>query len=163
MSKTLYHTAHPPHHCGKSSTHPLKGDLNICTYNTRSLNDDRLDAFIEELCPSDSNIKSIKWDIIGLCETKLKDTFTQKTIQNHLLFNSGVKPDETASKGVGFLVHQCHTKSIIEFNPISLRLAMLRLKAKHNNMTIIQVYAPTSPHGNAEQRKQKRRGDRYLL
>ena len=96
-----------------SSKHPLKGDLNICTYNTRSLNDDRLDAFIEELCPSNSNIKSIKWDIIGLCETKLKDTFTQKTIQNHLLFNSGVKPDKTASKGVGFLVHQRHIKSII--------------------------------------------------
>ena len=152
MCKTHLPTATPSHQPRMPDIHPLNGDLNICTYNTRSLNDTRLDAFIEELCPSNPESKSIKWDVIGLCKTKLKETFTQKTIKGHLLLNNGVEAEETASKGVGFLVQQSHIKSTIEFKPISPRLAMIRLKAKNNNLTIIQVYAPTSAHGNADQK-----------
>ena len=48
---------------------PFKS-LNICTYNTRTINDlneDSLEIMLHE-------IKDIKWDIIGLAETKMKES-----------------------------------------------------------------------------------------
>ena len=56
---------------------------------------------------------------------------------------SGGKEDKH-EQGMGFLVHNDIVKSVIGFRPISGRLMTARLKASPFNITIIQVYAPTS-------------------
>ena len=47
-------------------------------------------------------------------------------------------------EGVGFILDKEATKSIIGYNPMSPRVITIRLKAHPINLTIIQVYAPTS-------------------
>jgi exonuclease III len=45
--------------------------------------------------------------------------------------------------GTGFLVHKDVLPSVMGFEPISNRLCKLRIKGKFNNITLINVYAPT--------------------
>ncbi|XP_074662637.1 uncharacterized protein LOC141915124 [Tubulanus polymorphus] len=46
--------------------------------------------------------------------------------------------------GTGFIVHKHKAPAIFKFQPISERVLVLRLNVKPFNMTIVQVYAPTS-------------------
>ena len=54
------------------------------------------------------------------------------------------------AEGVAFLVSACVTKCIIGFWPVSDRIIVLKLKGKYFNITIIQVYAPTSDSTDEE-------------
>ena len=53
-------------------------------------------------------------------------------------------------QGVGFLVHKDIVKSVMGCRPISSRLMTVRLRASPFNITIIQVYAPTSSYDDSE-------------
>ena len=53
-------------------------------------------------------------------------------------------------QGVGFLVHKDFVKSVIGCRPISIRLMTLRLGESLFNITITQVYAPTSSYDDSE-------------
>ena len=46
--------------------------------------------------------------------------------------------------GVGFILDKASAKSFLGFNPVNDRIITLRLEAHPMNVTIIQVYAPTS-------------------
>ena len=48
--------------------------------------------------------------------------------------------------GVGFLVHKDIVGAVLGCQPVSSRLISIRLRAAPFNITIIQVYAPTSGH-----------------
>ena len=52
--------------------------------------------------------------------------------------------------GVGCLVHKDVVGAVLECQPVSSRLISIRLRAAHFNITIIQVYAPTSGHDDSE-------------
>ena len=70
--------------------------LDICTYNVRTLrNNEHLDCFLNE-------VKDIKWDVIGLCETKLSNAFVEAVKSNHYI--TGLKENERRTNGVGFLI-----------------------------------------------------------
>ena len=119
--------------------------LNICTYNTRTINDLNeyaLHVMLEEL-------KDVHWDIVGLSETKVKGTDIQILEESgHHLFFSG---NETSrSNGVGFLVKKSIEPFVDDFNPISDRLAVLTVKGKFSRFIIIQCYFPTSEHPDEE-------------
>lgn len=118
--------------------HPTK-TLQICTYNVRTISKEHLDFFLEEL-------KAIKWDIVGLCETKLAGTFVETVSDGHHLYNSGVPENVKRQNGVGFLIRNNLFDSIIDFEPINDRIAVLKVKGKYNNLVIIQAYAPTHDH-----------------
>ena len=51
---------------------------------------------------------------------------------------------------VGFLVHKDIVDAVLGCRPVSSRLISIRLRAAHFNITIIQVYAPTSGHDDNE-------------
>ena len=69
--------------------------IDICTYNVITLhNNEHLDCFLNE-------VKDIKWNIIGLCKTKLSNVFVEAIKNNHYLYNSGVKENERRRNGVG--------------------------------------------------------------
>lgn len=53
-------------------------------------------------------------------------------------------------RGVGMLVEKETAKSVIECEPVSDRIIAIRLKGKPRNMTIIQIYAPTSDSEDEE-------------
>ena len=123
---------------GNISSITHKNKLYMGTYNTRTINDlnlDSRDVMLHEL-------KSMKWDIIGLSETKIKDSEIETITDNHRLYSSG--NGNSRSNGVGFLVHKRLIPSITDYRGISDRLALLTVEGKNNKITIVQVYFPTS-------------------
>ena len=70
------------------------------------------------------------------------------TYGGHRVYFSG--KEDKHEQGVGFLVHKDIMKSVIGCRPISSRFITVRLRASPFNVTIIQVYAPTSSYDNSE-------------
>ena len=54
---------------------------------------------------------------------------------------------------MAFIVRKEITGSVISCMPISSRLISICVSAKPHNMTIIQVYAPTTDHNDEEVKK----------
>ena len=52
--------------------------------------------------------------------------------------------------GVGFLVHKDVVNAVLGCRPVSSRLISISLRAAPFNITIIQIYAPTSGHDDSE-------------
>ena len=128
---------------GKVISHRLeqKGVLHIATYNVRSLlGEDRLVELEEEL-------KQVKWNIIGLAETRRHGECITKLVSGNVLYTIG--QDNKSQAGVGFLVHKDIAKNVIEFKGGSERTAMIivKLNSKYS-VKIIQVYAPTSAYSD---------------
>ena len=65
----------------------------------------------------------------------------------HSVYFSG--KEDTHKQGVGFPVHKDIVKNVIGCRPISSRLMTVRLRASPFNITIIQVYAPTSSYDDS--------------
>ena len=71
--------------------------MDACTDNVRTLhNNEHPDCFLNE-------VKDIKWNVIGLYETKLSNVFVEAVKNNHYLYNSGVKENARCRNGVGVL------------------------------------------------------------
>lgn len=89
-------------------------------------------------------------DILGIAETWWPHV-GQCQVDNGIFFYSG-NEDPKHRKGVGIVVRQEILKSVIDFVPYSDRTALLKIRAKPNNINIIQVYAPTadSPNDDVE-------------
>ncbi|PVD33204.1 hypothetical protein C0Q70_04455 [Pomacea canaliculata] len=59
--------------------------------------------------------------------------------------------DETKhERGVAFIVRKEVAGTVISCTPVSSRLISIRISARPHNLTIIQVYAPTSEHEDEE-------------
>ncbi|XP_069982173.1 craniofacial development protein 2-like [Penaeus vannamei] len=86
-------------------------------------------------------LERYKWNVVGLAETRWTGAAEIATEEGHKLWYSGEEKEHM--KGVGFLVHKNSVKSVLECTPISSRIISIRLAAKPQNISIIQVYAPT--------------------
>ena len=118
--------------------------IDIYTYNVRTLhNNEHLDCFLNE-------VKDIKWNIIGLCETILSNVFVEAVKNNYNLYNSGVKENERDRNGVGFLVKNDFNDNVSKFQPISDRISMMKIRGKYNKLVVIQAYAPTSEYADED-------------
>ncbi|XP_042878322.1 craniofacial development protein 2-like [Penaeus japonicus] len=84
------------------------------------------------------HLEQLRWTGIG--ETSTED--------GHKLWHSGA--EKKHERGVGVLVEKETAKSVIECTPVSDRIIAIRLKGKPRNMTIIQIYAPTSDSEDEE-------------
>ena len=94
-------------------------------------------------------ISNINWDIIGLAETKTKESKIEIIEgKGHKLFLSG--NNISRSNGVGFLVKKTLVPRVDRYEPISDRLAILSLKGKFSKMHFIQCYFPTTTHPDDE-------------
>ena len=58
--------------------------------------------------------------------------------------------EDKHEQGIEIIVHENITISVIGFQAISSRILVLRLKATPFNVTIIQVYAPTTEYSDQE-------------
>ena len=89
-----------------------------------------------------------RWNLLGFAEMRWKSFGETSTEEGHKVYFSGKK--DKHEQGVGFLVHKDIVNTVMGCRPISSRLITIRLKATPFNMTVIQVYAPTSDYDDSE-------------
>ena len=66
------------------------------------------------------------------------------TDKGHRVFFSG--KEDKHEHGVKFLVHKDIVNTVMECRPVSSRLTTFRLRAVLFNITVVQVYDPTSDY-----------------
>ena len=119
-----------------------KREVTTGTWNVRTL---YATGKVAELT---NELDRYRWDIVGLCEVRWTGFGEATTSEGHKIWFSG---DESKHQhGVAFIVKKENINSIIECTPISSRLIKIRVSAKPKNVTIIQVYAPTSDYEDKE-------------
>jgi len=52
--------------------------------------------------------------------------------------------------GVGFYLSRDMEKALMGYNPVNERIVLVRIRGRHRNLTIIQVYAPTTQADDEE-------------
>ena len=119
-----------------------RDNITIGTWNVRTLNQ------VGKLQELTHEIDSYKWHILGLCETRWKNCGEIQTHEGHKLYFSG--EGDCHANGVGFLVNKTIKNAVMGCHPISSRLLTIRLRAKPFNITIVQVYAPTSDYDDEQ-------------
>lgn len=87
--------------------------------------------------------RSYKLELLGLSETRWKQSGERRLSTGETLFYSGKPETEDHSSGVGFLLSKKAKLCLTEWNPVSDRIISLRLQTKVRHLTFIQVYAPT--------------------
>ena len=122
----------------------LRGRQNITigTWNVRTL---RPDGKLEELT---HEMARYTWHVLGLSEMRWKFHGEISTEDGHKVFFSG--SEARHENGVGFLINKDIVGSVMGCRPVSERLITIRLRASPFNITIIQVYAPTTSHDDDE-------------
>ncbi|KAI8437727.1 hypothetical protein MSG28_011961 [Choristoneura fumiferana] len=129
------HDQNPP----KDETNPPK-NLYVLTYNVKTLSSyERLLELIEAL-------KDIKYDIIGLAETRRTGNKIEEH-KNFILCHTGHTPGKY---GIGFIIKIYLKNNIESYLGLSERVAILNLKFENTHLSIIQVYAPTAKASDAE-------------
>ena len=89
-----------------------------------------------------------RWNILELCEMRWKNFGETVTEEGHKVFSSG--KEDKHENGVGFLVHKNIVNTVKGCRPVSSRLITIRLRVVHFNITVVQVYAPTSDYDDNE-------------
>ena len=84
-------------------------------------------------------MKNYQWDIFGFSEVRWTKS---GEINGAKMIWAG--HEERHENGVGFILSQKGGKSLLGYNPVSPRLIVARFLAKPLNISVIQVYAPTS-------------------
>ena len=122
----------------------IRGRENIAvgTWNVRTL---RPAGKLEQLTHA---MNRYHWNIVGLCEMRWKNFGQMSTDDGHKVYFSGEEGKH--EYGVGFLVHKDLVGAVLGCQPVSSRLISICLRAAPFNITIIQVYAPTSGHDDSE-------------
>ena len=114
--------------------------LVIMSYNVHSvLSEARFEALLEEM-------KDVHWDILVLVETWREEANEKLVLQSgHCWYGSG----GTRGKcGVGFLVHERHSKS--SFTAVSNRIACLDIKLGGKRFRVLGAYVPDCGHPDDE-------------
>ena len=83
----------------------------------------------------------------ALCDMCVKNFGEMSTDDGHKVYFSGEV--DTHGYGVGFLVNKDVVDAVLGCRPVSSRLISIRVRAASFNITIIQVYAPTSGHDDS--------------
>ena len=93
-------------------------------------------------------LSKYQWDILGLSEMRWTGSGVTTTEEGHKVWYSG--DEEKHQHGVGFIVNKDQVNSVISCRPVNSRIISLRIRAQPLNLTVIQVYAPTSDYQDEE-------------
>ena len=122
---------------GKQTSLKLRRNAVIAgTWNVRTL---YAAGKIEQL---EHELKRYTWNIIGIAEARLTGVGESRTPGGNRLYHSG--QDRKHASGTAFLIHKDIADTVMEFKPISDRVIYVRLNAKPFNLSVMQIYAPTS-------------------
>ena len=119
--------------------------VKIGTWNVRGL----LQEGSLELLESELERHHIQ--VCGLSETWWTNKGHFTTDNGHTVVFSGNA--DTHRQGVAVWLHRDIAKSLISYEPVNSRLMSITLQAAPNNITLIQVYAPTAVDENEEREK----------
>lgn len=120
---------------GKNSKRTTK-KVRIATYNIRTM---RLAEDLERL---EQELHDIKWDILGICETRLQGEKAETLPSGHVILrNNG----DASTHGVAILVNKNVKEFIHKMVCVSFRVIYIVLKLNSKfSIQVIHVYAPTS-------------------
>ena len=116
-------------------------NISVGTWNVRTL---RPAGKLEQLTHA---MGRYHWNIGEVCEMRWKNFGEMSIDDGHKVYFSG---EDRHEYGVEFLVHNDVMDAVLGCRPISSRLISSRLRAVPFNITIIQVYAPTSGHDDSK-------------
>ena len=116
--------------------------ISVGTWNVRTL---RPAGKLEQLTHAMSRYR---WNTVGLCEMRWKSFGEVSTDDGHKVYFNG--EENRHEYGIGFLVHNDVVDALLGCRPVSRRLISIRLRAAPFNITIVQIYAPTSGHDDHE-------------
>ena len=85
--------------------------------------------------------------IVGIAETRLNDCGELTKNEGHKIYYCG---REKHQEGVRFIVQKELINAILNYTTISSRVISICLKISPINITIIQIYAPTSTYNDEE-------------
>jgi hypothetical protein len=116
-----------------------KQPTRIACWNVRTMYQSRKSAQIAK------EMDRYNIEILGLSEVRWNISGMTTISPGHTIIYSG-NPNKVDSheKGVGFLLNKTSKKSLLEWNPISPRIATTRFDTNFLKTTGIQVYAPTN-------------------
>ncbi|KAA3669964.1 uncharacterized protein DEA37_0012425 [Paragonimus westermani] len=125
----------------------VKGVVQCCkmshtigTWNVRTMNQGKLDVVKGEM--SRMNI-----DILGISELKWTGMGHFKSDDFHIFYCG---QENHRRNGVAIIVNKKLSNSVLGYNPKSDRMISIRLLGKPINITVIQVYAPTTDAEDSE-------------
>ena len=121
---------------GKRNHIQLRTRTRIATWNVRSL------AQVGKLRLLSEELIRRKIKICGLAEIWWKGKGHFITEGGHTVVYSG--HEEIQRQGVGIWLRKDIANSLVSYEPISPRLVSVRIKAAPQDITLIQVYAPTA-------------------
>ncbi|XP_072048594.1 craniofacial development protein 2-like [Amphiura filiformis] len=117
--------------------------INIGTWNVRTL---RTEGHWEILL---DEVRRFGLDILGLCETHLTESETLINKDEYTILLAGRK-DGIGREGVGLLISQPLLECLVSYESVSSRILTAKFKMKDGILNIINVYAPTTTHSDAE-------------
>lgn len=132
---------------GEGGGEPLKRKVAkeetvIGTWNVRTLKQSgKMEVLVNEM-------ECVKWNILGISEMRWKGIGVGNTEDGHKFWYSG--NENKHIRGVGFLVNKDIKRTIIECIPVNERIIAIRVNGTPLNMSIVQVYAPTSDSSEEE-------------
>ena len=89
-----------------------------------------------------------RWNILGLSEMRWKNFGETTTDEGPKVLFHG--KEDKHEHGIGFLLHKDIINTVMECRPVSSRLLTIRLREVPFNITIVQVYTPTSDYDDNE-------------
>jgi len=117
-----------------------KQSLKIGTWNVRTLfQSGKLDNVKLEMT-------RLKVNILGICETRWTGSGEFNSDNFRVLYSGGVKHEQ----GVAMILDRENAKSLLGWWALSDRVMLIKLKGKQIDLSIIQVYAPTTASSEEE-------------
>ena len=113
--------------------------INIATWNVRTMLETSRAAQIA------TEMKKNNITVPGLCETRWPDSGQLTLTSGEKILYSGQEgEDDRHTGGVGIMLAKRAQEALIEWNPISPRIILVRFRSKTRNVTFINCYAPTN-------------------
>ena len=84
--------------------------------------------------------------LLGIAEMRLSGKGHFTSDDGCTVYYSG--NDKGGSNGVAFIANSSISKHVLGYNPVSDRIITIRLQARPMNISLVQVYAPTSTAAN---------------
>ena len=118
----------------------VKSNIAIGTWNVRSMNQGKLEVVKQEMA-------RVNVDILGISDIKWT-AMGEFTSGDHYIYYCG--QESLRRNGVAILVNKRVQNAVLGCNLKNDRMISVHFKGKPFNITVIQVYAPTSNAEEAE-------------
>ena len=107
---------------GPDKTMRSRDNTIIATWKVRTLSQ------VGKLKELTHEMENYNWHILGMCETRWKNSGEVQTDEGHNFYYNG--EDDRHANGVGFLVNKSIKSAVLGCQPISSRIITIRLRAR---------------------------------